>query len=273
MTVTTVGRHETRGGATLAATWNLNSIRARLPRVVEFLHVHRPDVLLVQETKVTGEQFPHDELVAEGWRAVDHSTGRWAGVAVLVRDDLEIGDITRGLADTPADGEGRWLEVAVGDTTWVTTYVVNGRTVDDPMYEVKLEFLDRMADRLEVLRAAGPVVLGGDMNIIPADVDCYDPAAFRGGTHVTDAERVRLQAMLDLGFVDAFRHRHGPDVVGHTWWDYRAGHFHKGYGLRIDLFLVDERVAGRVTGCGIDRNFRKGTKPSDHAPLLLQLDG
>lgn len=254
----------------LVTTWNVNSLKARWPRVEEFLDLHLPAVVLLQETKAAPEQFPHLELQASGYTAVDNSGGRWAGTAVLVRDGHEVDGVQVGLPGTPVADEARWVEARVDGTTFASVYVVNGRALDDPMFPVKLDFLDAMAARLAELRAAGPVVLGGDINVAPSDLDVYDPAAFEGSTHVTEEERGRLQGMLDLGFVDAYRHLH-PDEVGFTWWDYRAGRFHRNLGLRIDLFLVSDDLAGRLVRCGIDRNFRKGPKPSDHAPLLLQL--
>lgn len=256
--------------ALLITTWNVNSLKARMPRLQELFDLHMPGVVLLQETKAAPAQFPHLELQAAGYTAVDHSSGRWSGVAVLVRDGHEVEATRVGLPGSPVPDEARWVEAVVDGVTYVSVYVVNGRALDDPMFAVKLDFLDAMEARLAELRAHGPVVLGGDLNIAPADIDCYDPAAFVGGTHVTEQERGRLRAMLDGGYVDAYRHLH-PDEVGHTWWDYRAGHFHKGKGLRIDLFLVSDDLAGRLVRCGIDRNFRKGPKPSDHAPLLLQL--
>ena len=256
----------------LVATWNVNSLKARMERVQELLDLHLPGVVLLQETKSAPDQFPHLELQAAGYTAVDHSAGRWAGVAVLVRDGHELGEVQVGLPGSPVADEARWVEAEVDGIRFVSVYVVNGRTLDDPMFAVKLDFLDAMAARLAQLRGQGPVVLGGDLNIAPADVDVYDPAAFVGGTHVTEQERGRLRGILDGGFVDAYRRLH-PDEVGFTWWDYRAGNFHKGKGLRIDLFLASVDLADRVERCGIDRNFRKGPKPSDHAPLLLQLAG
>ena len=266
----------------LLATWNVNSLKVRWPRVEELLDLHLPSVVLLQESKVAPEQFPHLELAAAGYTGVDNSAGRWAGTAVLVRDGHDVDGVQVGLPGSPVPHEARWVEARVDGVTVVSVYVVNGRAVDDPMFAVKLDFLDVMADRLAELRAAGPVILGGDLNIAPADVDVYDPAAFRGSTHVTDAERGRLQGMLDgvaggvergsePAFVDAYRYLH-PDTIGFTWWDYRAGNFHRNRGLRIDAFLVSHDLVDRIARCGIDRNFRKGPKPSDHAPLLLQLD-
>jgi exodeoxyribonuclease-3 len=255
----------------LVATWNVNSLKMRMPRVLELLDQHGPDVVLLQETKASPEQFPHLELQAAGYAATDHSGGRWAGVAVLTRDRAEVGDAQVGLPRSPVPDEARWIEVVVDGVRFVSVYVVNGRAVDDPMFAVKLDFLEAMRDRLAEVAADSPVVLGGDLNIAPSDDDVWDPARFAGATHVTDDERGRLAGMLATGYVDAFRHLH-PDGAGFTWWDYRAGHFHKGYGLRIDLFLVSAGLADGIRSCGIDRDFRKGPKPSDHAPLLLELD-
>lgn len=253
----------------LIATWNVNSLKARMERVLEFLDVHRPDVLCLQETKCTAEAFPHLELEAAGYVAADHSGGRWAGVAVLGRRDAPPEDVRVGLSGSPCPDEARWVEATVGGVRVVSVYVVNGRAVDDPMFEVKLAYLDRMRERAEEL-AGGPLVIAGDLNIAPRDEDVYDPVAFRGSTHVTDAERSRLQALLDTGLHDAWdaTPERGPHEF--TWWDYRAGNFHKNKGLRIDLALVSDEVAAGLEFVGIDRDFRKGSKPSDHAPLLLR---
>ncbi len=252
----------------LAVTWNVNSVRARMPRVAELLEVHAPDVLMLQETKAAPDQFPHLDLAAAGYEVADHSGGRWAGVALAATSPLH--DVVVGLPGSPVPDQARWIEATVDDVRIVTTYVVNGRRPDHPAFIDKLAFLDAMHDRLAVLRERGPVVLGGDLNIAPADVDVWDPAAFRGSTHVTPDERGRLADMLDLGFVDAVRQLQ-PDGPAFTWWDYRAGAFHKRQGLRIDLFLVSQDLAPAITRAGIDRAFRKGPKPSDHAPLLLEL--
>ena len=154
---------------------------------------------------------------------------------------------------------------------FASVYVPNGRAVDSPEFPRKLAFLDAFADRVAALAQAPPVV-AGDMNIAPADLDVYDPAAFAGSTHVTPQERDRLQHILELGLVDAYRRLH-PDTVQYTWWDYRAGHFHKGLGLRIDLALISGSLADGLRSAGIARDYRKGSKPSDHAPLLVELAG
>ncbi len=250
------------------ATWNVNSLKQRMPRVLEFLALHQPDVLCLQETKLPADAFPHDELAEAGYTAVHHSGGRWAGVAIVSKTDTPPEDSVAGLPGEVAQDECRWIEATVAGVRVVSVYVPNGRSLDSPTFPEKLTFLDAMRDRAEHL-AGSPLLITGDMNIAPADLDVYDPAAFVGGTHVTEEERDRLAAILQTGLVDAYRHLH-PDEVGYTWWDYRAGHFHKKLGLRIDLVLASRDLAERLTSCGIDRNFRKGSKPSDHAPLLAE---
>jgi exodeoxyribonuclease-3 len=251
-------------------TWNVNSLRMRMPRVLEFLQEYRPDVACLQETKSSPDTFPSLELAAAGYDAVHHSAGQWSGVAIVARSELGLRDPVFGLAADPVPGEARWCEATVDGIRFASVYVPNGRTVDNPEFPRKLAFLDAMSARLGQL-SPGPLIVAGDMNIAPSDLDVYDPGAFVGSTHVTPQERGRLQRILDLGLVDAYRALH-PDEVQYTWWDYRAGHFHKGLGLRIDLLLVSQPLAGGLRSCAIARDYRKGKKPSDHAPLLLELD-
>jgi exodeoxyribonuclease-3 len=253
-------------------TWNVNSLRARLPRVLELLGDLAPDVLCLQETKVEAAAFPEGELRDAGYRAVHHSAGRWAGVAIAARDGLEIGEPRLGLAGEGAPDEARWVEVDVAGARVASVYVPNGREVGSESFTAKLAFLDAAVRRAAELRGA-PAIVAGDWNVAPADLDVYDPVAFAGSTHVTPQERGRLEAVLEAGgLIDAYRALH-PDEVGYTWWDYRAGHFHRGLGLRIDLALVSEELAPRVHECGIARDYRKGHKPSDHAPLVLEIAG
>ncbi|MDX6690093.1 MAG: exodeoxyribonuclease [Solirubrobacteraceae bacterium] len=253
-------------------TWNVNSLKMRMPRVLEFLSEHEPDVLLLQETKSESAAFPDGELAMAGYHAVHHSAGRWAGVAIAARDELELADPVAGLPGEVQADEARWIEATVGGLRVASVYVPNGRGLGTPTYEEKLAFLDAMVTRAGQLRTAGDaVVIGGDFNVAPADIDVYDPAAFAGGTHVTPEERSRLEALIATGgLVDSFRTLH-PGDVQHTWWDYRQGHFHKGMGLRIDLLLVSEALAEAIESCGMVRDYRKGKKPSDHAPLVLEL--
>ena len=251
----------------LAVTWNVNSLKVRLPRVLEFLGQHAPDVLCLQETKCEPDAFPHAELAEVGYHAVDHSGGRWAGVAVAARRELPLELIARGLPGEAAPEEARWVEASAGGLRVASAYVPNGRGLDSPEFPRKLEFLDAMRARAGELD-----LLAGDLNVARHDADVYDPEAFAGSTHVTPEERGRLEALLEAGLTDAYRALH-PDDVGYTWWDYRQGHFHRKLGLRIDYVLLGERLAGGLRSCGIDRNYRKGTKPSDHAPLLAELAG
>ncbi len=255
------------------ATWNVNSLKARLDRVLSFLTEHRPDILCIQETRVAADAFPHAELGEVGYAAVDYSGGQWAGVAILAPTGTDIGRTAAGLPGEVDEAECRWVEADVAGLRVASVYVPNGRAVGTPTFAAKLVFLDAMQARVAALLAAGgpPLVVCGDMNIAPSDLDVYDPAAFATSTHVTPEERGRLQAILDLGLVDAFRYLE-PDRVRYTWWDYRAGNFHKNLGLRIDLMLVHKQLAPLLSSCDIVRDYRKGSKPSDHAPLMAELD-
>lgn len=247
------------------ATWNVNSLKVRLPRVLEFLAKHTPDVLCLQETKCAAHAFPHAELAEAGYSAVEFSAGRWAGVAVVAPAGTAFERVTRGLPGESDPAEARYLEVEVAGVRVASTYVPNGRALGTPHFEAKLAFLEALAGRAQELD-----VLMGDLNVTREDIDVYDTQAFAGSTHVTPEERRRLESLIDAGLRDAYREVH-PDEVGFTWWDYRQGHFHRKLGLRIDYALVRDPLAVALQSCGIDRDFRKGTKPSDHAPLLAEL--
>jgi NADPH2:quinone reductase len=264
---------QARPGAMKLVTWNVNSLKARLPRVLEFLAEHRPDVLCMQETKVGADAFPHAELAGAGYTAVDHSAGRWAGVAIAAPTPVAPVLVACGLPGEVEPEQARWVEADVAGLRVTTVYVPNGRAVGTPTFEAKLAFLDAMRARIGALLDGGahPLVVVGDMNIAPTDLDVYDPPAFATSTHVTPDERGRLRDILDLGLVDAFRQL-APERVRYTWWDYRAGHFPKNYGLRIDLALLSDDLVPALRACDIVRDYRKGSKPSDHAPLLVELD-
>ncbi|MGH2901650.1 MAG: exodeoxyribonuclease III, partial [Solirubrobacteraceae bacterium] len=212
------------------------------------------------------------DLAAAGYHAVHHSAGRWAGVAIVARQELELTEPVSGLPGELRTDEARWIEATAGGMRIVSTYVPNGRAVDTPTFTEKLTFLDAAAQRAALLGAGEqPVIIGGDLNVTRTDLDVYEPAAFIGSTHVTADERGRLEAMLEAGdLVDAYRHLH-PDDQQFTWWDYRQGAFHRGLGLRIDYLLASSSIASGLEECGIARDFRKGRKPSDHAPLLCVL--
>lgn len=252
-------------------TWNVNSVRARLPRMHELLIAHAPDVVCIQETKVAPEMFPRDDLEALGYHAVEHSEGRWNGVALVVRADLVVDEVRRGLPGEPSVGQARWIEASVDGVRVASTYVPNGRDPTHAMFTEKLVFLDAARAHLDRLVASGPVVVAGDFNVAPTDLDVWDPAALAGATHVTPEERARIAALTGLGLVDAFRRLHADDP-GFTWWDYRMGAFRRGMGMRIDLALAGPGLA--PVSAEVDTAFRRtsatGDKPSDHAPLVVE---
>lgn len=246
-------------------TWNVNSLRMRLPRVLELLAEHAPDVVCLQETKTEPSAFPTEQLREAGYTAHHHSAGRWAGVAVLARDGVALEGGRRGLPGERVPGEARWCEATAAGLRVASAYVTNGRAIGTPTFDEKLAFLDAIAARAPQLDA-----ILGDFNVAPTDLDVYDPAAFAGSTHVSPEERSRVRAIIERGFVDAYAHVH-PDEQQFTWWDYRQGHFHRGLGLRIDLALIRAELAPRLGDCTIAREYRKGTKPSDHAPLVVEM--
>jgi exodeoxyribonuclease III len=254
-------------------TWNVNSLKARLPRVLELLAGHAPDVVCLQETKVAADAFPHDVIAEAGYRAVESSEGRWNGVALLVPQGSDVIDPVRTLPGSPVPDEARWVEGTVNGVRVVSVYVPNGREVSNEWYPRKLEYLAAMRERLAVLVAAGPTVVAGDFNVAPEDIDVWDLAAFpEGSTHVTPAERAALRGLIDLGLRDAQRVVR-PEGQAFTWWDYRGGAFHKGHGLRIDLALASSDL--EVVAVEVDRVLRRnnpaGDKPSDHAPVVVDL--
>ena len=254
------------------ASWNVNSLKVRQERVEQWLADIAPDVLCMQETKIADSAFPQLTLEAMGYQAAHHGEGRWNGVAILSRRGLD--DVSFGFADgAEPDSEARIMTARCDGITVVTVYVPNGRALDADHYVYKLAWLDRLVAHVRAVAAPGdPVIVAGDFNIAPTDADVYDPAVFVGATHVSEPERSRLQALVDGGLVDVFRHHH-PDAAGvYSWWDYRRGDFHEGRGMRIDLVLASPSVVARTRWCVIDRNARKGQLPSDHAPVIVDLD-
>ncbi len=248
------------------ATWNVNSIGARWPRVASWLTQREPDVLLVQETKAAPDGFPVEEARELGYEVAHHGQGRWNGVAIMSR--VGLADVVAGL---DGDAEARAVAATCRGVRVYSCYVPNGRALDDPHYAYKLWWLEQLRATLAERDPAIPCVVGGDFNVAPEDRDCYDPAAFVGATHVSEPERRALRALGDIGLVDLVRWSH-PDETIFTWWDYRGGAFHRGHGLRIDLVFGDLALAGRVRETFVDRDARKGERPSDHAPVVVDLD-
>jgi exodeoxyribonuclease-3 len=251
-------------------TWNVNSLRARQERVEQWLTEVEPDVVLLQETKLADDAFPTLSFGALGYECAHHGQGQWNGVAILSRVGLT--SVCAGFADGgPPDRDARLLTATCGGVRVSSVYVPNGRSLDDDHYVYKLEWLDRLHAHLTAdTDPAADVIVGGDFNIAPEDRDVYDPDRFVGATHTSEPERDRLARLGQWGLTDVFRERVAADGV-YSWWDYRAGDFHQGRGLRIDLLLCSASVAARAGWCVVDRNARKGKLPSDHAPVVVDL--
>lgn len=253
-------------------TWNVNSLRARIGRVEAWVTANEPDVLLLQETKCSDKNFPAAVFEAHGYETIHHGNGQWNGVAVISRVGLE--SPRGGFFDDDLEtiAECRIATAVCGGIRCMSVYVPNGRTVDSEHYLAKLEWLRRLRVELdECCTPEDPIAIGGDFNIAPEDRDVWDIAQFDGMTHVTPAERSALADVVDFGLTDALRHLH-PDGDGpFSWWDYRNGAFHRGWGMRIDHILVSSPVLERLESVEIDREARKGEKPSDHAPVVLEL--
>jgi exodeoxyribonuclease-3 len=278
------------------ATWNVNSLKARMERVEEWLAQRSPDVLLMQETKLADEAAPEMPFAMAGYSLTHHGEGRWNGVAIASR--VGISDVVTNFGDGPvrhspgpetgtsavvealeaeaseaSADEARMISAVCGGIRVVSVYAPNGRALDTPFYRAKLAWFERLARWLrEDCDPAQPLVLGGDFNVAPEDMDVYDPGDFAGATHVSEPERAAVAALRDWGLVDAYRLHH-PEPGKFSWWDYRAGNFHKGLGMRIDHLYVTRSVADRCTAAEIDRDARKGKLPSDHAPVYIDFAG
>lgn len=245
------------------ATWNVNSLTARWFRVEEWLVANAPDILLVQETKQDDAKFPFALLNELGYEAAHYGQGQWNGVAILSK--VGIDDVVRGFGDN--DPEARLMGATCGGVRVYSCYVPNGRALDDPHYVYKLKWLAQLRDLVDQRDRSMHIVVGGDFNVAPRDLDCYDPSVFEGATHVSEPEREALRAIEATGLVDLTRSLH-PDEQIFTWWDYRNGSFHRNWGLRIDLLFVDPELRAITTATYVDRESRKGEKPSDHVPVV-----
>jgi exodeoxyribonuclease-3 len=265
------------------ATWNVNSLKARIDKVAWWLERVQPDVLLMQETKLTDAAVPTDEFSRQGYELAHHGEGRWNGVAIASR--VGIRDVITNFgqplqpAKTPDTGddeplaEARMISARCGDVRVVSIYGPNGRTLDSPFYQAKLVWFSRLSRWLQETQEPNQALLiGGDFNIAPTDADVWDAQACHGGTHVSAPERAAFKELTSWGLVDAYRLHH-PEPHRYTWWDYRAGAFHKNMGMRIDHVLVTRPLAQRVVASEIDREARKGKPtPSDHTPLVIDID-
>lgn len=261
------------------ATWNVNSLPARLEKVWWWLDRSKPDILLMQETKLADSAAPYDAFRERGYELVHHGQGRWNGVAIASRRPITgvVAGMGEPLARVPGEedplAEARVIAATSGGVRVASVYVPNGRVVDSPTYFAKLAWLEHFERWLDTASdPTTPLVVAGDFNIAPSDADVWDPAACHGGTHVSEREREALGRILGKGLSDAYRLKHA-EPGRFSWWDYRAGAFHNNFGMRIDLMLVNAAAAQRVVWAEIDREARKGKPiPSDHAPVVIDLD-
>lgn len=255
------------------ATWNVNSLGARLPLVLEWMEANSPDVLCMQETKLADDAFPEKAFSELGYASAHHGDGRWNGVAVVSRVGLEAPVLGFG---SDEDRHGcRMIAATCGGVRVHSVYVPNGRSLESEHYQFKLAWLERLRTYLAGhCDAAADVAVCGDFNIAPQDADVWDASQLEGMTHVSAPEREALEEILDWGLVDVFRRLH-PGGGVFSWWDYRAGNFHKGIGMRIDLVLLTPALADRCVAAEIDRTARKkspaGNKPSDHTVVVVDL--
>jgi exodeoxyribonuclease-3 len=265
------------------ATWNVNSLRARLDKVRWWIDRAQPEVLLLQETKLADADVPREELERQGYALAHHGEGRWNGVAIASRvgldqvitnfgEPLRPGEASDG-GDSEPFAEARMIAARCGPVRVVSLYAPNGRSVDSPFFAAKLAWFVRLQSWLErTQQPSDPLLLAGDFNVAPNEADVWDQEACHGGTHVSAVERKAFARLCEWGLVDAYRLHH-PEPERYSWWDYRAGMFHKNYGMRIDHCLVSRPLAERVVWSEIDREARKGKPiPSDHAPLVIDLD-
>jgi len=253
------------------ATWNINSVKARLPRLLSWLETADVDAVCLQELKCTAEDFPTAEVTALGYEVAAHGDGRWNGVAVLSR--VGLADVVRGLGDDEPgfpDPEARAVAATCGPIRLWSVYVPNGREVDHPHYAYKLQWLAALRDTVAD-RAYGPVAVCGDFNVAPTDTDVWDIAEFEGATHVTTPERDALAALQATGLREVMPRALKYDVP-YTYWDYRQLAFPKNRGMRIDLVYAGAPVADAVTDAYVDREARKGKGASDHAPVVVDVD-
>jgi exodeoxyribonuclease-3 len=252
------------------ATWNVNSIRARKDRVLAWLQGNEPDVLCVQETKVTDDIFPHEDLKAIGYQAAIHGQKTYNGVALLTRKPIT--DVVRGFGDEGDDSQARFIGGSIDGVRVYSAYIPNGSSVGSDKYQYKLEWLQRLRRYLDAQESPETAVaLCGDWNVAPEDRDIHDPLLWEGEVLCTDAERAALQRIVDWGFQDTFR-MHCEEEGKFSWWDYRMLGFPKNKGLRIDHIYATESLASKCTDSVIDRNERKGKGASDHAPVVALFD-
>ena len=254
----------------LIATWNVNSLKARLDRVTQWVTEHQPDVLCMQETKMKDEVFPALTFAEMGYESAHFGQGQWNGVAIISKVGLT--DVVNNFAKPiEPDHEARIISATCGGVKVVCVYVPNGRALEDDHYKYKLGWMKKLRQHADAIAKPNDrLVIGGDFNIAPTDEDVWDVTKFEGATHVSAPERKVFAELCDWGLTDAFRELH-PEPKVFSWWDYRNGSFHKGEGMRIDFLLATKSLMSDAEASSIDRNARKGEKPSDHVPVTITL--
>jgi exodeoxyribonuclease-3 len=251
-------------------SWNINSLRRRQERLLAWLAASQPDVVCLQETKCTDEQFPVLDLRAAGYHAAFHGQKSYNGVAILAKEEPH--EVRAALCDEEDDPQARVLAATIGNVRVFSVYAPNGQAVGSPAYEYKLRWYDRLAKCLRVQESgAANLVVCGDFNVAPGDEDTHDPELWRGAIMCSGGERAAFAKLSEAGLRDTLRIHH-PEGGLFTWWDYRMLSFPKNRGLRIDAVLASEAMAARCTDSGIDREMRKGKEPSDHAPIWATFD-
>ena len=254
--------------AVRVASWNINSLRKRLERLLGWLGETTPDIVCLQETKCTDDQFPADALRAAGYHAAFHGQKSYNGVAILARQELR--EVRAGLCDQVEDPQARVLAATVGDVRVFSIYAPNGQAVGSAPYLYKMQWYERLTRCLgKQERALERVLVCGDFNVAPNDADVHDPALWRGSIMCSDDERAAFRALCAVGLSDTLPLLH-PGESHFSWWDYRMLAFPKNRGLRIDAILAGSDLAGRCTGAGVEREMRKGKEPSDHAPIWAE---
>ena len=252
----------------LIATWNVNSLKARLDRVTQWVNENQPDVLCMQETKMKDEVFPALTFAELGYESAHFGQGQWNGVAIISKVGLT--DVVNNFAKPiEPDNEARIISATCAGVKVVCVYVPNGRALDDDHYTYKLGWMKKLRQHADAIaKPSERLVIGGDFNIAPTDDDVWDVTKFDGATHVSAPERKVFAELCEWGLIDAFRELH-PEPKVFSWWDYRNGSFHKGEGMRIDFLLATKSLMSQVEASSIDRNARKGEKPSDHVPVTI----
>lgn len=253
------------------ASWNVNSIRPRLEQLTSWLVRARPDVVCLQETKVEDDKFPMSEIGDAGYRAEIYGQRTYNGVAILARFGLSLDDVKKGLDGDADDAHRRLIAATVDGIRIVNVYVPNGQELTAPAYQYKLEWLSRLKDELSRRPAGEPLIVCGDFNVAPEPIDVHNTKKWDQTVLFHESARAGLKDLMSIGLVDSFREKH-PEVKEFSWWDYRLGAYKRNWGLRIDLALVTRPLMERVTDVRIDKGPRENDRPSDHTPVVVEID-